>query len=128
MPLNYKRTTADILEEAARTFQDRNAVYKNNFIMAGEVARDLFPDGITLKTAWDHLRFQMIIMIVVKLTRYTANFTSGGHRDSAHDMAIYGAFLEWIDELGEAPCAVCRKPIVPGTENHDNPAQHKNCP
>lgn len=88
----------DILREAADLFQERNAVYGDNFKMVGEVMVGLFPNGVTLKTAHDHNRFHILMLLAVKLTRYTVNWEKG-HQDSIRDATVYGAMLEMIDSM-----------------------------
>lgn len=91
------KSAADFLDEAAQTFRDRNAVYGDNFKRVGAVMAALFPDGITLKTEDDHNRFHIFALCVIKLTRYTQNWSKGGHPDSIHDNTVYSAMLEAID-------------------------------
>ena len=94
--LKNEKMAHDILREAAKTFEERNAVYGSNYKMVGEVMVGLFPDGITLKTAHDHNRFQILMLMAVKLTRYTVNWEKG-HHDSIRDNTVYSAMLEMID-------------------------------
>lgn len=90
---------ADILSEAGETFRQRHSVYGNNFVKVGPIFASLFPKGITLISAEDFIRFEMIMMKVVKLSRYCENFVTGGHVDSIHDDMVYSAMLEFIDEV-----------------------------
>lgn len=92
-----EKTAADFLDEAAKTFRDRNAVYGDNFKRVGAVMAALFPEGITLKTEDDHNRFHIFALCVIKMTRYTQNWNVGGHADSIHDNTVYSAMLEAID-------------------------------
>ena len=98
-------SAADILREGAKTFEERNAVYANNFKIVGEAMRAFFPEGIELKTAHDHARFHIFMLAVVKLTRYTNNWGKGGHADSIRDASVYCAMLESIDAMGPGPHA-----------------------
>lgn len=90
-------TAADILDKAAGTFRERNAVYKDNWKDVGAVLSALFPDGITLNTPEDHTRFHFVMLMVVKLSRY-ANCWATGHDDSLLDGAVYNAMLEAFDK------------------------------
>jgi hypothetical protein len=83
-----------ILRSAAATFEQRNKLYGDSYLVYGEVMEALFPEGVTLATIDDWNRFGILSMIVSKLTRYSANMKDGGHKDSAHDMAVYAAMLE----------------------------------
>jgi len=87
----------EILREAAKTFSEKNAVYKDNYLMVGQIMKDLFPSGINLKTEHDHNRFHILMLLVVKLSRYAIAWEEGGHQDSIRDAAVYAAMLEMID-------------------------------
>jgi hypothetical protein len=93
-------SAADILEEAATTFRDRNAVYGDNFKHVGEVMMGLFPEGLKVETAHDWNRLHILLLCVVKQTRYTFNWSKGGHHDSIRDNTVYSAMLEMIDANG----------------------------
>jgi hypothetical protein len=86
-----------ILEDAAKTFRDRNKVYGDNFLRVGAVMQGLFPDGMTIKTEHDWNRLHILLLGVVKQTRYVQNWGKGGHQDSIRDSAVYAAMLEMID-------------------------------
>jgi hypothetical protein len=84
----------EILEAAAATFRERNAVYADNYKKVGEVMAALFPDGVTLKNEYEFKRWHIFELIVIKLTRLVnAGFD---HRDSIRDIAVYAAILEAI--------------------------------
>lgn len=87
----------EILAEAAQTFKERNAVYGDNWKQVGDAMQALFPFGITLKTPNDWNRMHILMLTVVKWTRYVNNWELGGHADSVHDAMVYSAMLEAID-------------------------------
>ena len=91
------KTGADILEEAAQTFREKNAIYGNNWRLVGKVMRGLFPNGLEIQSAEDWERLHILLLMVVKMTRYAVNFKNG-HADSIRDATVYGAMLEMIDE------------------------------
>lgn len=94
---------AAILKEAAAIFEDRNAAYGENWRKVGPLMAQLF-GKITLETAEDYNRFHILMLAVVKLTRYVQNWDKGGHEDSANDSAVYWAMLQSIDgEIARAP-------------------------
>lgn len=45
--------------------------------------------------------FHIFNLIIIKLYRYANNWEKGGHQDSIHDMAVYCAILENIDQIKE---------------------------
>lgn len=90
----------DILREAADLFQLRNMTYGDNYKRVGEIMVGFFPDGITLKTAQDHNRFHIFMLMAVKLSRYAINWEKG-HQDSIRDNTVYSAMLEMIDGIKE---------------------------
>lgn len=93
-----KRTAADILESAGNTFRERNKVYGDNFLRVGNMMAAMFPEGLILKTQQDWNRMHMLLLMVVKQSRYATNWDKGGHKDSIHDATVYGAMLEMIDD------------------------------
>lgn len=86
------RSAATILDEAAETFRERNAIYKNNFLMVGNIMAAMFPEGVTLKTPDDHNRFHLFMLKVVKLSRFTISGMT--HVDSIRDDLVYSAMVE----------------------------------
>jgi hypothetical protein len=91
-----KLTAPDLLDAAAATFRERNAVYGNNYQRMGALLLALFPEGGVppVTTEADANRLNLMIDCLGKLQRYAHNFARGGHRDSAHDLCVYAAMLE----------------------------------
>lgn len=89
----------DLLAKAAETYRERHKVYGDNYKLVGAVMEGLFPDGLTIKTAHDWNRLHILLLLVIKQTRYVQNWATGGHQDSIHDAAVYSAMLEEIDAL-----------------------------
>lgn len=92
-----KSHVATELENAAKTFEQRNAVYGDTYKRHGDVSLALFPEGVDLRTAEDQNRYACLSMIVGKLARYATNFEEGGHEDSLHDISVYAAMLNELD-------------------------------
>lgn len=92
-----KKNASALLEEAAKTFADRHAVYGDNYLNVGKALHAFFPDGIDVFCSDDHNRFHIFMLVLVKLSRYANNWRKGGHQDSIRDAAIYCAMLESID-------------------------------
>lgn len=86
----------NILEQASKTFKEKNKEYGENWREVGAVLKVLFPEGLKTESTDDFNRFQFITMIVGKLTRYTNNFDRG-HQDSLRDLVVYTAMLESLD-------------------------------
>jgi hypothetical protein len=87
----------ELMEAAVETWRARNAVYGNSYIIHGDIAQALFPNGVVLKTPKDHARFANLTLIIGKLNRYCQNFSSGGHQDSIHDLGVYSFMQEELD-------------------------------
>lgn len=92
-------TGADVLQEAADTFRERNKVYGDNYLRVGAVMAALFPNGLTVKTEHDWNRLHIFLLDIVKKTRYVQNWVDG-HNDSVRDATVYSAMLESIDRNG----------------------------
>lgn len=86
------------LEEAGQTYKDRNAVYQDNFRVVGRVMESLFPNGApNLHDQHDYNRWHIFELVIVKLTRYVANW-SMPDRDSLVDLLPYVSILASLDE------------------------------
>jgi hypothetical protein len=91
-----KKTAPDILDEAAETFRQRNAVYGDNYKRFPIAFLALFPGHRIpeITNPADASRLQLLMQILNKCTRYAENLTKGGHLDSARDICVYAAMLE----------------------------------
>ena len=92
-----KKSAADFLDEAAGVFRERRAVYGDNYLRIGHVMKTLFPNGVTLKTSGDFVRFQLFMADIIKTTRYVENWNRGGHDDSLTDGSVYKMMLLSVD-------------------------------
>ena len=72
----------------------RNEQYKQNSTVAASVMASLFPGGIALESVEDWEKFVLLVMKVIKLTRFTESGMT--HVDSMHDDAVYSAMIESI--------------------------------
>ncbi len=108
----YQQGVVDRLRSAANIFEERAAVYKDNYKAVGRVMEALFPDGHAQHTQDDHNRWHLFELVIVKLTRYVNNYDGYGHQDSLDDMIVYLSMLGGLDELnriaelGEEPVLV----------------------
>jgi len=88
----------EILIEAASLHKSKDAEYGAGWRRFGFVIDALFEGKrVKLETPRDHSRFAILVMIAAKLSRYAANWNSGGHADSLRDIAVYAAMLESLD-------------------------------
>jgi hypothetical protein len=90
------KTPDALLEQAALLFRTRGKEYSYNYLAMGDAMTTLFPEGVQLKTPRDHLRFHLLVLMMVKVTRYSFNWREG-HPDSLKDLAVYTAMLEAVD-------------------------------
>ena len=96
MPNDMKGSVSNIMEKAIATLESRHKVYGDSYKLTANALESFFPDGICLKSSKDHERFHIFMLIVVKLSRYSNNWTKP-HKDSIHDAGIYSFILEHID-------------------------------
>lgn len=96
-------TAADILDQMAATFRERNAVYGDNFRMVGRMMEVLFPGGAPPELLHSD-QFHLFELILVKLSRYAISGLQ--HRDSIHDAGVYCAMCEAIN--------IAAQPAIPG--------------
>lgn len=94
--------TPDILQEMADTFRERNKTYGSNYKVVGKVMKELFPNGIHLKTDHDFLVWHLFELMIVKITRFS--FSQLTHKDSIHDAAVYAAMVENV--IGDNPIKI----------------------
>ena len=84
-----------LLQDAARLFREKSREYGESYKNAGEIYAAFFPKGLTLKTPDDFARFNTFSLCLMKLNRYAQNMENGGHLDSAVDLSVYAATLQW---------------------------------
>lgn len=111
------KSVPEMLQAAATLYEDRNALYGNNYKTFGKAMTALFPNGLKyslLKEA-DWNRLGVLVQIVGKLTRYCANFNSGGHEDSLEDLAVYAMMLRELDSFPKVVSSDPNKKDVIGT-------------
>lgn len=87
----------EMLREAADIYQQRNAIYGDNYKHAGEVLLGLFPRGVVIQTAEEFNRFHLINHMLGKLSRYCQNLKNGGHADSLDDLSVYAMMARECD-------------------------------
>lgn len=91
-------TAADILDNMAATFRERNAVYGDNYKMVGRMMAVLFPNGVPPELLHSD-QFHLFELILVKVSRYAISGLQ--HVDSIHDAGVYCAMCESINLSGD---------------------------
>jgi hypothetical protein len=86
------------LRDAAALFEKRNAEYGDNYRVMGDTLKAMFPSGLTVRTEEEWVRIFLLIMCVMKTTRYAKNFLRGGHQDSLEDLSVYAQMAAETDE------------------------------
>jgi hypothetical protein len=102
--------TQRLLEQMRRTHQERGATYKENYIALGKTMVAMFPNGITLKTEEDFIRYDFFNWMMGKMTRFAQ--ADCRHVDSVMDASVYGAMLAAFVTIHdiERPAPRRRKP------------------
>lgn len=95
---NGVKSVPEMLRECAGVFEERAAVYGDNYKHFGKVMMGLFPDGLALHTEDDFSRFGVLVQAMSKATRYAQNFYRGGHDDSCIDISVYMTMLRELDK------------------------------
>lgn len=96
-------TAAEILEDAAKTFEERNAVYKDNAVMVANVMNSFHPGGFFVQGSGHHM-IHLWYLVIVKLTRWVN--TGMTHEDSIRDATVYLAMIESLMKKGETKVTV----------------------
>lgn len=91
------KTPQTIMREAAKTFEERNPEYGDNWRKSGPILDAIFPDGIEIKGADEWSRFAIFMHIINKVSRIARNIKNGGHIDSSRDLSVYAAMLEALE-------------------------------
>ena len=89
-----KPPVVGVLEGMIKTATERGALYGESYLRFGEVAKALWPDGFHAATKVELVRMGVVVQVIGKLIRYTS--VPGGHKDSAHDLAVFAALLESV--------------------------------
>lgn len=92
-----QKTVPQMLRDAANIYEQRNAIYGDNYKHVGEVLMGLFPRGLVIQTAEEFNRFHLINHMLGKLSRYCQNIKAGGHNDSLDDLSVYAMMARECD-------------------------------
>lgn len=93
-----KKFVPSQLRAKADLYEERNKIYGDNYKRFGPIL-SLILAGQTLDTGDpDQMnRLGVFVQVVSKITRYGANFTSGGNDDCLDDNAVYSMMLKELD-------------------------------
>jgi hypothetical protein len=91
------KSVPEDLREKAALYEERNALYGDNYKRFGEIMMLLLNGEVELTSADDYNRFGVFVQIVAKVTRYGNMFHRGGHADSLDDNAVYSLMLAELD-------------------------------
>ena len=97
---NMKLRADVVLEEMAELFRQRNIKYGDNWDKVGKMFVVLFPDGLTLKTYDDFVKFHFLTWVIGKFSRWV-NVNLDGSDDSLRDAAVYMAMFQAFARLVE---------------------------
>lgn len=86
-----------ILEEGAKTFRERQDLYGDSWLRAGETLHSLFPNGLTVNSPKDWSRLAIFMHEINKVRRQASQFSKGGHIDSSHDLMVYASMMEALE-------------------------------
>jgi hypothetical protein len=96
-PLNEE--VPKTLQKMIDTFKERNKTYGDNYLAVGQMMAAMFPEGITLHTPEDFVKFHWLDWTVGKLSRYARAGLK--HGDSTLDAAVYLTMIHAWDKLAE---------------------------
>ncbi len=91
-PRKENKSTLELMREAIDTFEERNAIYKDNYVMVGKLLEVLHPSGLNIKTAEEWNLYHLYILMIVKLSRFAISGLK--HQDSLRDLAVYAFMVE----------------------------------
>lgn len=102
------------LRHAADIFEQRAAIYGDNYKHFGKAMKGLFPRGLEINSEDDWNRLGILVQVMAKMTRYGQQFHSGGHEDSLDDASVYAMMLQELD------ADIKKRPSVNLSEIHDS--------
>lgn len=99
----------EILREGAKTFEERQEIYGDSWLIAGETLHSLFPDGLTIKGPEEWNRLAIFMHQINKVRRQASQFKEGGHIDSSHDLMVYASMMEALEQNLKSEKATCQR-------------------
>jgi hypothetical protein len=109
---NDRQKVPEQLRNLAKLYEERGAIYGDNYKHAGRRLLEFFPEGLTLKTADDFQWFHLFVHADGKLSRYAQSRMrqKRGHRDSLDDLSVYSQMLAETDEDAKSAVSTAMKP------------------
>lgn len=98
---NQKRSVAEALADLASLYDERNALYKDNYKRFGPALFTLM-GPVQLNNAHEFNRFAILVQVFAKVSRYVQMFNEGGHNDSLDDLSVYAQMLQELDRMDPA--------------------------
>lgn len=93
------KSVPQALSDLGALYEERNKVYKDNYMHFGKTLLGMFPAGITLETEEEFNRFALFVQSLHKMSRYAKTIKTGGHPDSLDDATVYSQMLQEYDGL-----------------------------
>ena len=94
------KTVPEMLRESADVFEQRSALYGDNYKHFGKAMMGVFPNGLTLSTEKEWNKIGILVQIVAKITRIGQQFPKI-HEDSCIDTSVYSTMLRELGEMDE---------------------------
>ena len=95
-------TVPDRLAALSKIFEERAAMYGDNYLHIGTIMMGMFPYGLEVRTAEEFNRLHLFFHLVGKMTRYARQMPEGGHDDSLDDTALYSMILRQFDFIASS--------------------------
>lgn len=96
-----QRSVGEALADLASLYDERNALYKDNYKRFGPALFTLM-GPVQLNNAHDINRFAILVQVFAKVSRYVQLFKEGGHHDSLDDLSVYAQMLQELDRMDPA--------------------------
>ncbi len=97
------KSVPEMLRESAAVYEQRAAIYGDNYKLFGDVMAAMFPHGMTVVSPSDWNRLGAFVQVMSKMTRYANQWRKGGHPDSLVDTSVYTTMLRELDAIAQGP-------------------------
>lgn len=100
MDNGFDKTVPDMLRESAAVYEERSALYGDNYKHFGKAMMGVFPQGLTLSTEAEWNKLGILVQVVAKITRIGQQFPKI-HDDSCLDASVYATMLRELGRVEE---------------------------